>query len=47
MSVYDFASIKKLAPNCTLPASVGIDFNDTLQTAGFEIISSLGNIKLL
>lgn len=40
--MYEFACIKKLTPNCTLPASLGIDFNDTLQTASFEIVSSLG-----
>lgn len=46
MSVHEFACIKKLAPNCTIPTSLGIDFNDTLQNAGFEIVSSLGENTL-
>lgn len=47
MSIYDFASIKKLPCHCTLPGSIGIDFNDTLQPAAFEIISSIGVTNVL
>lgn len=46
MSVHDFACITRLPPNCSLPATLGIDFNDTTQPANFEITSSLGTIYL-
>lgn len=42
MSIHDFACIAKLPPNCSLPATLGIDFNDTTQPANFEIVSSIG-----
>lgn len=42
MSIYDFANIPKLPPNGCLPATLGIDFNDTIQSANFEIVCSLG-----
>ncbi|KAJ8926924.1 hypothetical protein NQ314_020776 [Rhamnusium bicolor] len=46
MSIHDFACISKLPPNCSLPATLGIDFNDTTQPANFEIVSSLGNFNV-
>ncbi|CAG9855394.1 unnamed protein product [Phyllotreta striolata] len=46
MSMHDFACISKLPPNCSLPATLGIDFNDTTQPANFEIVSSLGNVNV-
>nr|CAI5862722.1 unnamed protein product [Callosobruchus analis] len=46
MSIHDFACISKLPPNCTLPATLGIDFNDSTQPANFEIVSSLGNFNV-
>ncbi|XP_030748355.1 AP-3 complex subunit beta-2 [Sitophilus oryzae] len=46
MSMHDFACIPNLSPNCTLPATLGIDFNDTTQPANFEIVSSLGNFSV-
>ncbi|XP_049826846.1 AP-3 complex subunit beta-2 [Aethina tumida] len=46
MSVHDFACITRLPPNCSLPATLGIDFNDTTQPANFEITSSLGNFNV-
>lgn len=44
MMVHDFACIGKLSPNCSLPATLGIDFNDSLQPAVLEIVSSAGII---
>ncbi|CAG9759558.1 unnamed protein product [Ceutorhynchus assimilis] len=46
MSMPDFPCIPKLPPNCSLPVTLGIDFNDTSQTANFEIVSSLGNFSV-
>ncbi|KAJ8923706.1 hypothetical protein NQ315_010287 [Exocentrus adspersus] len=46
MSIHDFACIPKLPPNCSLPATLGIDFNDTTQPANFEIVSSIGNFNV-
>ncbi|XP_044257721.1 AP-3 complex subunit beta-2 [Tribolium madens] len=46
MSMYDFANISRLSPNGCLPASLGIDFNDTTQPANFEIVCSLGNFSV-
>lgn len=46
MSIYDFANIARLSPNGCLPASLGIDFNDTTQPANFEIVCSLGNFNV-
>ncbi|KAG5899451.1 hypothetical protein JTB14_015304 [Gonioctena quinquepunctata] len=46
MNLHDFAYISKLPPNCSLPATLGIDFNDTTQPANFEIVSSLGNFNV-
>nr|CAH7761482.1 unnamed protein product [Callosobruchus chinensis] len=46
MSIHDFACISKLPPNCTLPATLGVDFNDSTQPANFEIVSSLGNFNV-
>ncbi|XP_063914960.1 AP-3 complex subunit beta-2 isoform X2 [Zophobas morio] len=46
MSIYDFANIPKLPPNGCLPATLGIDFNDTIQSANFEIVCSLGNFTV-
>ncbi|XP_018578940.1 AP-3 complex subunit beta-2 [Anoplophora glabripennis] len=46
MTVHDFACIPKLPPNCSLPATLGIDFNDTTQPANFEIVSSIGNFNV-
>ncbi|KAJ8941876.1 hypothetical protein NQ318_001729 [Aromia moschata] len=46
MTLHDFACISKLPPNCSLPATLGIDFNDTTQPANFEIVSSLGNFNV-
>ncbi|XP_044765824.1 AP-3 complex subunit beta-1 isoform X2 [Coccinella septempunctata] len=46
MSIYDFASIPCIPPNCNLPATLGIDFNDSAQPANFEIVSSLGNFNV-
>ncbi|XP_076262350.1 adaptor related protein complex 3 subunit ruby isoform X2 [Rhynchophorus ferrugineus] len=46
MSMHDFACIPKLSPNCSLPASLGIDFNDSTQPANFDIVSSLGNFSV-
>lgn len=40
--MHDFACIPKLPPNCSLPATIGVDFNDTTHPANFEIVSSLG-----
>ncbi|XP_050519142.1 AP-3 complex subunit beta-1 [Diabrotica virgifera virgifera] len=46
MNLHDFACISKLPPNCALPATLGIDFNDTTQPANFEIVSSLGKFNV-
>ncbi|EFA11431.2 AP-3 complex subunit beta-2 [Tribolium castaneum] len=46
MSMYEFANIARLPPNGCLPASLGIDFNDTTQPANFEIVCSLGNFSV-
>ncbi|KAJ8980729.1 hypothetical protein NQ317_019224 [Molorchus minor] len=46
MTIHDFACISKLPPNCSLPATLGVDFNDTTQPANFEIVSSLGNFNV-
>ncbi|CAH0562703.1 unnamed protein product [Brassicogethes aeneus] len=46
MALHEFACISKLPPNCTLPATLGVDFNDTTQPANFEITSSLGNFNV-
>lgn len=46
MMVHDFACIGKLSPNCSLPATLGIDFNDSLQPAVLEIVSSAGNLTV-
>lgn len=46
MSMHDFACIPSLPINCSLPATLGIDFNDTTQPANFEIVSSLGNFSV-
>nr|XP_023022269.1 AP-3 complex subunit beta-2 [Leptinotarsa decemlineata] len=46
MNMHEFACISKLPPNCSLPATLGIDFNDTTQPANFEIVSSLGNFNV-
>lgn len=45
--MHDFACIPNLPPNCSLPATLGIDFNDTTQPANFEIVSSLGRCSFL
>ncbi|XP_065165526.1 AP-3 complex subunit beta-1-like [Atheta coriaria] len=42
MSIHEFASIATLPPKCTLPGTLGIDFNDSLHAANLEIVSSLG-----
>jgi AP-3 complex subunit beta len=42
LAIHDFANIAKLPPSGCLPASLGIDFNDTIQPANFEIVCSLG-----
>ncbi|KAL1492701.1 hypothetical protein ABEB36_010917 [Hypothenemus hampei] len=46
MNIHDFACIPKLPPGCSLPATLGIDFNDTTQPANFEIVSSIGNFSV-
>ncbi|XP_056646948.1 AP-3 complex subunit beta-1 [Diorhabda sublineata] len=46
MSMHNFTCIPKLPPNCSFPATLGIDFNDTIQSANFEIVSSLGNCNV-
>lgn len=46
MNVHDFACLSKLPPNCSLPATLGIDFNDSTHPANFEIVSSLGNFNV-
>lgn len=46
MSMYDFAAIPCIPPNCNLPATLGIDFNDSAQSANFEIVSSIGNFNV-
>ncbi|XP_060537052.1 AP-3 complex subunit beta-2 [Cylas formicarius] len=46
MSLHDFSCIPKLPPNSSLPATLGIDFNDSTQPANFEIVSSLGNFNV-
>lgn len=43
--VHDFACIANLGPMCNLPGTLGIDFNDSLQSVGIEICHSLGKIK--
>ncbi|CAH2003536.1 unnamed protein product [Acanthoscelides obtectus] len=47
MSLHDFAYILTLPPNCSLPATLGVDFNDSTQPANFEIVSSLGKYYFL
>lgn len=46
MSIHEFAPIASLGSNCSLPGTLGIDFNDSTQVANFEIASSLGNTDL-
>lgn len=46
MSIHEFAPIATLGSNCSLPGTLGIDFNDSTQVANFEIVSSLGNKSL-
>jgi AP-3 complex subunit beta len=46
LAIHDFANIAKLPPSGCLPASLGIDFNDTIQPANFEIVCSLGNFNV-
>lgn len=46
MNIQDFGSISKLPPNGSLPATIGIDFNDTTQPVNLEIICSLGETCL-
>lgn len=42
MSINEFACIKSLGVNVSLPGSMGIDFNDSTAPANFEIVSSFG-----
>lgn len=42
MTIHDFACISTLASNCSLPGTLGIDFNDSTQPAKLEIVSSVG-----
>ncbi|XP_050314000.1 AP-3 complex subunit beta-2 [Anthonomus grandis grandis] len=46
MSIHEFACIQSLPANCSLPATIGIDFNDTTRPATFEIMSSLGTFSV-
>lgn len=43
MLVHDFACIASLPPLCSLPGTLGIDFNDSTQPANIEILSSVGS----
>lgn len=42
MSVHNFPNIDLLKPGFSVPAYLGIDFNDSTSPVNFEIISSLG-----
>lgn len=42
MTVHDFACIASLNPYCSLPGTLGIDFNDSSQPLTLTINSSVG-----
>ncbi|XP_018329494.1 AP-3 complex subunit beta-2 isoform X2 [Agrilus planipennis] len=42
VTLHEFALITCLGPNCSLPGTIGIDFNDTTVSVPFQIVSSLG-----
>lgn len=46
MTVHDFACISALSPCCSLPGTLGVDFNDSTQPAAIEILSSVGKYSV-
>lgn len=44
--MYDFSNLTKLPPGGCLPATLGIDFNDSTQPATFEVVCSLGSFNV-
>lgn len=47
MTVHDFACIASLNPYCSLPGTLGIDFNDSSQPLTLTINSSVGNSNII
>lgn len=46
MNIQKFSNLPALSPKNSLSASLGIDFNDTAQSAHFELVCSLGNFNV-
>jgi len=45
MNLHEFAPVASLAPNTSISGTIGVDWNDTMQPAGFTIQWTVGEDK--